>query len=194
MDAFYREAGLGKVVVDRAFLESLAPAAGMPPKKETFLGRVVSTVTGKKQPAIVVRSLDDPMISLGRCCSPIKGEPVTGYITVGKGITVHSLRCPLVVKEILDAQRMVDVAWDDAFKGSFRAKLLVKSEDSPGVLAKVATVISRLEGNITKAEIATFADGKGNLCLEMSVRDIRHLEAILGGLAEIKEIISAERV
>jgi guanosine-3',5'-bis(diphosphate) 3'-pyrophosphohydrolase len=194
MEAFYREAGLGKVVVDRAFLESLAPAAGMPPKKETFLGRVVSTMTGKKQPSIVVRSLDDPMISLGRCCSPIKGEPVTGYLTVGKGITVHSLRCPLVIKEILDAQRMVDVAWDDAFKGSFKAKLLVKSVDSPGVLANVATIISRLEGNITKAEIETFADGKGNLCLEMSVRDIRHLEAILGGLAEIKEIISAERV
>jgi len=194
MDEFYRDAGMGKVVIDRPFLEGLAPAAGMAPKKETFLGRVVSKVTGKKLPAIVVRSLDDPMISLGRCCSPIKGEPVTGYITVGKGITVHSLRCPLVVKEVLDAQRMVDVAWDDAFKGSFKAKLLVRSENSPGVLAKVATVISRLEGNITKAEIETFADGKGNVCLEMSVRDIRHLEAILDGLAEFKGIFSAERV
>ena len=78
MDAFYREAGMGKVVIDRAFLDSLSPAAGMPPKKETFLGRVVSTMTGKKQAAIMVRSLDDPMVHLGRCCSPIKGEPVTG--------------------------------------------------------------------------------------------------------------------
>jgi GTP diphosphokinase / guanosine-3',5'-bis(diphosphate) 3'-diphosphatase len=194
LDEFYREAGLGKVVIDRPFLESLAPSAGMAPKKETFLGRVVSTVTGKKQPAIVVRSLDDPMISLGRCCSPIKGEAVIGYITVGKGITVHSLRCPLVVKEVLDAQRMVDVAWDDAFKGSFTAKLLVKSENTPGVLAKVATVISRLEGNITKAEIETSPDGKGIICLEMSVRDIRHLEAILDGLAEFKDVFSADRV
>lgn len=194
MDEFYREAGLGKVVIDRRFLESLDPAAGMPPRKESFLGRVMSTVTGKKQPAILVRSLDDPMLSLGRCCSPIKGEPATGYITVGKGITVHSLRCPLVVKEVLDGQRMVDVAWDDGFKGSFTAKLLVKAEDSPGVLAKVATVISQLEGNITKAEVATFAGKRGKLSLEMSVRDIRHLEAILSGLAEIREIFSAERV
>jgi GTP pyrophosphokinase len=166
----------------------------MPPRKESFLGRVMSTVTGKKQPALLVRSLDDPMIHLGRCCFPIKGEPVTGYITIGKGITVHSLRCPLVVKEVLDGQRMVDVAWDDGFKGSFKAKLLVKTEDSPGVLAKVATVISRLEGNITKAEVATFANKRGNLCLEMSIRDIRHLEAIFAGLAEIREIFSAERV
>jgi guanosine-3',5'-bis(diphosphate) 3'-pyrophosphohydrolase len=194
MDEFYREAGLGKVVIDRRFLESLVPAAGMPLRKESFLGRVMSTMTGKKQPVILIRSPDDPMISLARCCSPIKGEPVTGYITVGKGITVHSLRCPLVVKEVLDGQRMVDVAWDDGFKGSFKAKLLVKTEDSPGVLAKVATVISRLEGNITRAEVATFAGKRGNLSLALSVRDIRHLEAILAGLAEIREIFSTERV
>jgi GTP diphosphokinase / guanosine-3',5'-bis(diphosphate) 3'-diphosphatase len=193
MDDLYREAGLGRVVVDRRFLESLVPAAGMPPRKETFLGRVVSSVTGRRPQTILVRGLDDPLVRLGRCCSPIKGEPVTGYITAGKGITVHSLRCSLVTREMLDAQRMVEVAWDDAFEGPFRAKLHITSEDTPGVLAEVATVISRLEGNIAKAEVATSADGKGRLDLDVSVRDIRHLEAILAELAEIREILSAER-
>jgi GTP pyrophosphokinase len=194
MDEFYRHAGMGKVVIDKSFMERLSPASGIPPRKATFLERVVSKVTRKPSPGILVKSLDDPMISLAKCCSPIKGEPVTGYITVGKGITVHSLRCPLVSKEVLDGQRMVDVAWDDSFQGSFKAKLLIKAMDSPGVLAKVATLIAQLDGNITKAEIAIFADGQANLNLELSIRDVRHLDGILEGLGQIKEISSAERV
>jgi GTP pyrophosphokinase len=193
MNDFYCHAGMGKVVIDKPFMEKLSPAFGMPPKKATFLERMVSKVTRKSSPGILVKSLDDPMISLAKCCSPIKGEPVTGYITVGKGITVHSLRCPLVNKEVLDGQRMVDVAWDDSYQGTFKAKLLIKAADSPGVLAKVATLIAHLEGNITKAEIAIFADGQANLNLELSIRDIRHLDGILEGLGQIKEISSAER-
>jgi len=194
MNEFYRHAGMGKVVIDKPFLERLSPASGIPQKKATFLERMVSKVTRRSSPGILVKSLDDPMISLAKCCSPIKGEPVTGYITVGKGITVHSLRCPLVSKEVLDGQRMVDVAWDDSYQGTFKAKLLIKAADSPGVLAKVATLIAQLEGNITKAEIAIFADSRANLNLELSIRDIRHLDGILEGLGQIKEISSAERV
>jgi (p)ppGpp synthase/HD superfamily hydrolase len=89
---------------------------------------------------------------------------------------------------------MVDVAWDDSFQGSFKAKLLIKALDSPGVLAKVATLIAQLDGNITKAEIAIFGDGQANLNLELSIRDVRHLDGILEGLGQIKEISSAERI
>jgi GTP diphosphokinase / guanosine-3',5'-bis(diphosphate) 3'-diphosphatase len=193
MNELYGYAGMGKVVLDRSFLEKLSPSSGIPPKKATFIERMVSKVARKPSPGILIKSLDDQMISLAKCCSPIKGEPASGYITVGKGITVHSQRCPLVVKEILDSQRMVDVAWDDSFRGNFRAKLLIKVLDSPGMLAKIATLIAHLEGNITRAQIETFANGLANLDLEVSIRDILHLERILEGLRQIKEISSAER-
>ena len=193
LDEFYGDIGLGRTVIDGPFLENLSPAAGSPAKKETFFGRVVSRVAGKKPPVILIKSLDDPMITLARCCAPIKGEPVTGYITAGKGVTVHALRCSLVTREILDSQRMVEVVWDNSFHGSFRAKLNVGAADSPGVLAKVATLIAQLDGNITKAEVATFADGKGNIRLEVSIRDIRHLDEIVAGLAGMDEVLSVSR-
>jgi GTP pyrophosphokinase len=141
-----------------------------------------------------VKALDDPMIRLAQCCSPIKGEPVVGYATAGKGITVHSLRCPLVTKEILDGRRLVDVSWSPSLAGTFKARLLIKSKDSPGVLGKVATAIARLEGNIAKAEVATFASGKAQISLSVLIADVRHLEEIKRRIAALEEVVSVERI
>jgi GTP pyrophosphokinase len=83
---------------------------------------------------ILIKSLDDQMISLAKCCSPIKGEPASGYITVGKGITVHSQRCPLVVKSW--TARIVDVVWDDSF-GAISGRSSSSRSGFPGMLAKI---------------------------------------------------------
>ena len=147
-----------------------------------------------RPPRVRIRALDDPAIRLAKCCSPIKGEPVVGYLTAGRSLTVHSLRCPLVVKEILDSQRLVDASWDPSLRGTFRARLLVKSQDSPGVLASVASAVSRFDGNITKAEVATFAGERARISLEVLIRDLRHLEEISKRIAALKEVVSVERV
>ena len=163
-------------------------------KKETLLKKVVTKVTKKPRPAIKVQDSEGTILSLAKCCSPIKGEPIIGYITAGKGITVHSLRCPLVSKEILDSQRMVEVLWDESTSGPFKGRLLIKGDDSPGVLAKLTSVIAQSDGNITKAEVATFADKKAQIKLSLTIRDINHLETIMKKISKIKEISSIERV
>ncbi len=141
-----------------------------------------------------IRALDDPSLRLAKCCSPIKGEPVVGYVTAGRRVTVHSLRCPRVTKEILDGQRLVDASWDPALTGTFKARLLVRAQDSPGVLANVAAAVSRFDGNIAKAEVATFAGGKARIGLDVLIRDLRHLEEISKRIAALKEVLSVERV
>jgi GTP pyrophosphokinase len=115
-------------------------------------------------------------------------------MTSGKGITVHSLRCPLIIKELLDPERMVEASWDRAIKGVYTGKLLIKGEDSPGVLAKLTTVIAQQKGNITKAEVVTFPDRKGQIKLMINIQDIEHLEKIIEKISGIKEIFSVERV
>jgi len=141
-----------------------------------------------------IKVLDDPALRLAKCCSPIKGEPVVGYLSAAGGVTVHSLRCPLVTREVLDARRLVDVSWDPSLAGTFKARLLVKSHDSPGVLAKVAATIAGLEGNIARAEVATFAGQKARISLEVRIEDTRHLEEISKRIAALKEVVSVERV
>lgn len=194
LEEFFRQAGLGKIVIDGKFIQDVFPASPVAPRGKARPGKGPGRAVRRPGSAIRIKALEDQMTQLAKCCSPIKGEPIVGYITAGKGITVHSLRCPLVTKEILDSQRLVDVSWDPSLAGTFKARLLVKSQDSPGVLAKVATAIAQLEGNIAKADVATFSSQKARINLEVRIRDIRHLEEISRRIAALKEVVSVERI
>jgi GTP pyrophosphokinase len=194
LDDFYALVGLGKIVVNRKFLEKISPAGLETRKREALLQKVIAKVSKKAAAEIEVRDSNGELVHLAKCCSPIKGEPIIGYITSGKGITAHSLRCSLIANEILDPERLVDVSWGSVAQGSYKAGLLVKAPDSPGLLAKVASSISGLEGNITKAEVKTFADQKAQIKLCLGIRDIKHLDAIMKDISKIKEIYSVERI
>jgi GTP pyrophosphokinase len=194
MEEFYRQAGLGKIVVNPKLIEAVFPAGRVTPRRPGLLRKAAARFAPGPGPGVRIKDIDGQMIKLAKCCSPVKGEPVVGYITAGKGLSVHSLRCPLVTKEILDGQRLIDVSWDPAFAGTFTARLLVKSEDSPGVLAKVATAVAELEGNISKAEAAMLAEGRAKIRLDIRIRDIRHLEDITRRISALKEVLSVERV
>lgn len=188
---FYALIGFGKIVLNKKLMEKIFTPEKFAQKKETLLKKIIPK---KAKPVIQVQDSDGSILALAKCCSPIKGEPIIGYITSGKGITVHSLRCPLVSKEILDTQRMVEVSWDESIEGPFKANLLIKGADSPGVLAKLTAVIAQSEGNITKAEVVTFADKKAQIKFTLTIRDIDHLETIMKKISRIKEISSVERV
>ncbi len=194
MEEFYQAAGLGKIVVDKNLVGSLLPVGRAEPRKDSFLGKVAARVSRKERPGIQIKSLDDHVTKLAKCCSPIKGEPIVGYITAGKGITVHSIRCPRVANEILDSDRLVDVSWDKTSGGIFKARLVIRAADSPGVLARITSVIAQLKGNITKADVSTSADKKGLVRLELDIRDISHLEEISRKIAGLENVSAVERV
>ena len=194
IDDFYALLGFGKVVSNKRLMEKIFPEMDLTAKKESLLGRVVTKVKKKPETVVLVKNEKGASTKLAKCCNPIKGESITGYMTSGKGITVHSLRCPLVTKEILDPQRMIEASWDKAIKGVFSGKLLIKGEDSPGVLARLTTMIAQQKGNITKAEVITFPDKKAQIKLTLNILDIEHLENIIEKISGIKEIFSVERV
>ncbi len=195
LDHFYANIGLGKIVINKKFMAKLNPAGEPVEKKKDLLQKFVEKVSGKPASGIQISTPSAEFIQLARCCSPIKGEPIVGYMTAGKGITIHSTRCPLVVKEILDSERMVEVSWDSAATADYyKTRLLIKANDHPGVLAKVATAITQLGGNITKAEVITTADKKAQIKLRLDIQNMKHLEAIMKKIAGIREIYSVDRV
>ena len=89
---------------------------------------------------------------------------------------------------------MVEVSWDPASEGFFKGRLLINGEDSPGVLAELTSIIAQLEGNITKAEVSTFANKKARIKLVLKIRDINHLENIVKKISEMEKIFSIERI
>lgn len=194
LEDFYLMAGLGKVVVDKRFMEKITAIPSEAPGQTGLLKTVVNRITGKAAASgLVIKDLEDQMINLARCCMPIKGEPVIGYLTSGKGLTVHAQRCYLITKEILDSHRLVEVSWDQNYQGTFKARLLIKSQDSPGVLARVAAAIAELKGNISRAEVNTAADRTAAISLEITISDLPHLETIINKISQLKEIYSVER-
>ena len=194
IEDFYSLVGFGKVVLDKKFMENLFSVENLSDKKESVLKKVALKVTKQSRPGIQVKDIASSHINLAKCCFPIKGEPIVGYITSGKGVTIHSLRCQLIKKEILDQHRMVEASWDDASEGIYKGKLLIKSTHSPGVLAKLTAVIAQSGGNITKAEVITFANNKAEIKFALIIKDIKHLENIIKKSSGIKEVFSVERI
>ena len=194
LEDFFVLIGYGKIILNRNLFQRLFPEENVEKKKETILKKMMTKVAPRAKSEIGVREVEGHQVNLARCCSPIRGESIIGYITSGKGITVHSLRCSLITKEILDNQRMVEVFWDDSTKGTYKGRLLIISDDSPGVLAKLTAIIAQLEGNITKAEVNTSADKKAQIKLVLTIHDLKHLEKIKKKLLGIKEILSVERI
>jgi len=191
---FFSLIGFGKIIINKKFMEHLLFPEKIEKGEETLIKKVLTKVAKRPRSRIQVKGEKEPLVNLAKCCFPIRGEPIIGYITSGKRISVHSLRCPLVAKEILKSEGVVEVSWDNILEGSSVGRLLIKSEDSPGVLAKVASAIAQLKGNITKAQVNTFPDKKAQIKLSVSIRDITHLEAIVKKISRIKEIFSVERV
>ncbi|MFW6129107.1 MAG: TGS domain-containing protein, partial [Candidatus Aminicenantaceae bacterium] len=194
MNEFYAMIGFGKIVLDKKFMNKISPPAKEEKKKRTKLKKVVKKVTKKRSLPLQVKDMKSSLVKLAKCCSPIKGEPIIGYITSGKGVTVHSLRCPLVSKEILDSKRMIEVAWDQSLEGSYKGKLIIVGKDIPGILANLTAVIAQLGGNITKADVATFSDNKTRIRVSLTIQDYKHLKNIIKKISGIKDIYKVKRI
>lgn len=194
IEDFYALIGFGKLVLDKKQMEKFFPEESLAAKKEPLIQKVVTKVTKKPKSMIKVKDIESSSISLAKCCYPIKGEPIVGYITTGKGITIHAQRCSLIKKEILTSERMVEASWDDSGKDTYHGSLAISALDSPGVLASVTAVIAKQGGNITKARADTFADKMAHFRITLSIRDIKHLDGIMKKISEIKGIESVKRI
>jgi GTP diphosphokinase / guanosine-3',5'-bis(diphosphate) 3'-diphosphatase len=136
----------------------------------------------------------DVLMQLSKCCKPVPGEPIRGYITRGRGLTIHAIDCPNFQSLEWDNNRLVEVEWDTELEGTHSVEVSVLTLDRPGVLAKVSAGISQCQANITRAEISTREDRKAVLDFVLEVKNTAHLELILQEIQRVDGILSAKRV
>ena len=136
----------------------------------------------------------DVLMQLSKCCKPVPGEPIRGYITRGRGLTIHAVDCPNFQSLEWEHNRLVEVEWDADVDGPHSVDVSVLTLDRPGVLAKVSSGISQCKANITKAEISTREDQKAVLDFVIEVKNTSHLELILQEIQRVDGILSAKRV
>jgi GTP pyrophosphokinase len=192
LDDFYASVGYGKMI-PRTLVEKLDPQARAHQESEGLIAQAVKKALGMSGRKVGVRGLDDALISLARCCHPIRGESIIGYVTRGRGVTVHSERCPNLEKLLYDPERRIEVAWEGNDESRFEVRVTVLTENRPGMLAKITQAIAAGKSNITNVEAHTFEDHKAEITLVLDIKDVDHLQKIMDKVKGIEGVYQVER-
>ena len=196
LEDLYAGVGFGKVTA-HAFVAGLVPEGELSPAPpEGAVRRAVKRVLGLHDRGVRVRGLDDVMITLAKCCNPVRGEDIVGYITRGRGVSVHSTQCPNLGKLMFDSDRRIPVTWDDGReeRESFDVKLVMDVTDRQGLLAKIISTIADLKANIKNVDARTYEGQDASIGLVIAVRDREHMVNVVSQLKRIEGVIDVGRV
>jgi guanosine-3',5'-bis(diphosphate) 3'-pyrophosphohydrolase len=195
VEDLYAALGYGKLA-PRNVLERLVPVEELDrpetPKPETAVSRVVRKILPFGAPDIMVVGHNDLLASLAKCCNPVPGEKIVGYITRGRGVSVHSDSCPNVRNLLYDQGRQIDVAWAGEKGASYAIELDVVTDDRPGLLADLTHAIAGEGSNIRRIEARSSEDRKGYVSVSLETSDLKHLEKIfvrLKAISGVREVI-----
>src|SRR5262245_50494070 len=183
----------------KQFLAKFVPMERLREKPpEGAVASVVRRVLGGTEDKITVRGgFDDLLVFRAKCCNPIRGEKIVGYITRGKGVSVHSVTCPNVVNLLYDPERRIEVEWDKAVAADTAAryvvKLIMEVEDRKGVLAAVSAKIADINTNIKNMEAQTAEDQHAQIDVTVEISDLKHLEKVMKSLRAVKGVLGVER-
>ncbi len=193
VDDLYASLGYGKLAA-RQVLAKLAPSglveAGQASRVATTVKRALGLTVDT---TIQVHGHDDLMVYRAKCCNPIRGEKIVGYITRGRGIAVHSKGCLNVQNLLYDADRRIDVEWTGPKYSFYPVKLTLFTADRQGLLADVTSVISGMHCNIQNIEART-GDNKASIDVTLDIVDVEHLEKIVSSLRKVEGVYQVERV
>ncbi len=190
--------GYGKVSM-RQILGRLVPAekleAPPPPDKARPLTDAVKRLLRVGDERIKVKGTDDLLIYRAKCCNPIMGEPIVGYITRGKGVSVHSQSCPNVTNLLYDPERRVAVEWEREGKdaSTYDVRISVDVEDRPGLLAAITALLAGMKTDIRDAEVKTFENRTACIDLTLRINDLKHLDRVVKSVRGVTGVIDVER-
>ena len=145
-----------------------------------------------KDNAVIVDGMSDVVVRMARCCNPIPGDPIVGYVTRGRGITVHTKNCTRIDTCVLG--RNIDVAWNPDFDFKHPVNIRIITHDKPGMLTQISKTINNTEINIKTAIAKSLPDRKASFIFEIEVRDYRELLKVIGHIEALEEVISVSRV
>jgi guanosine-3',5'-bis(diphosphate) 3'-pyrophosphohydrolase len=175
-----------------AILKELFPGEEpKPPKPPTAFERFVSKVR-KSERGVRIQGVDNMMIRYSQCCQPVPGDSVIGYITRGRGISIHRTDCPNVLNLSEHPERRVEIEWEAESQDRFFVRVVVEGTDRRGLLSDIAMAITETGTNIGSAEIRSTDGGMtGSFVVEVS--DLQHLKKVMRAIRNVNGVLAAER-
>ena len=175
--------------------EAIEEPAPVEPPVKPAPGRRIATGDGDL--AISVTGIDQVMVYRAKCCNPIRGEPIVGYITRGKGVAVHSVQCPNVQNLMYEVERKIDVEWVRSASEPLPVKVIIYTDDRPGILNQVTSILNAESSNIRSLEArgdTSRQDEAAIVDITMEVRDKKQLDRVITAFRRIPGVRDIERV
>ncbi len=189
--------GYGKVAPSQVLQRVLPPEKlAAPQVQDTSVSRITEifkkAVGRTSKTGVRINGIDDVMVRFGRCCNPVPGDAILGFITRGRGVTVHTAGCEKVLST--DNERRVDVQWD--IKGDFKRPVTVRvlTADRPGLLADISQKFSAAGVNISQANCRSTGDDRAVNTFEVAITDLKQLQGVMTAIERIKGVFAVERV
>jgi GTP pyrophosphokinase len=151
-------------------------------KKDAAAAHVGVSLTG----------IDDIMVRYAKCCDPIPGDEIIGYISRGRGVVVHTANC-IHVRD-MDPERLVDVHWDIREKREYQVLMRIICNDKKGILADISAAISLMDVNITQAQTNTETDGKATCDFTVNVNDLDQFNRVVAAVRKVRGVVSVQRL
>ncbi len=189
--------GYGKTDTD-AVLRTLAPPApdGAPsiapePLREGRIAGFVRKITGAGDGGIKLNGIDDVLVRYAKCCNPLPGDDILGFITRGRGITIHRRGCQKAFDT--DPERRVEIAWDQKAKINRNVQLKIVTANRPGILATVGSTFSEQGINISEANCRAGDDGRAVNVFTFVCSDLGQLKGVMRALSKVQGVVAVER-
>ena len=195
VDDLIAAVGYGKVTANQIIGKILPQERLEQQREEQEEGRLkhlFKKITRGPKDALLIKGIDNVMVRYAGCCNPLPGDKVVGFITRGRGVTIHAADCQNAMDD--DPNRKVEVEWDSTKEYSYPVRIRIYSDDKKGLLAEISTSISSNEANITNARVDTTEEKKAVSTFEMEIRDLNHLKKVIKALEKIKGVDRVERL
>jgi GTP diphosphokinase / guanosine-3',5'-bis(diphosphate) 3'-diphosphatase len=187
IDDFYAAVGYGAVGA-----QSVVMRLGVVDDAQTALPTVAPPPSPQRAGGVRVKGVGDLLVRFGRCCHPIPGDPIQGFITRGKGVTVHLRTCPTVLNE-REVSRLIDVEWEAAPTQTYPIAVRVEAYDRTGLLSDITQVVAEAKVNILAADVAVGSDHTAVVRATLEVASVSQLARVLARIEQLKDVISVQR-
>ncbi len=198
LDHLLVDIGYGKIAPDEVVKELVPPEdlknlhVVAPPEPQSKLSRFVGKITRRGRSPVKISGISDVLVQFGKCCNPVPGDSIVGFVTRGRGVVVHTSDCARVLAS--DPARCVVVEWDLESGVSRIAKIKVECVDRPGLLAAMTEAITDCKVNIAEATVRTMDDHKAINIFAVEISNLQQLRQVIHALEKVKGIIVVERV
>ena len=192
VDDLIANVGYGKITPLQV-LRKFAPKIDEEEVDESIFNKLMERVRKKKpKTGVLVKGVDDILIKFGKCCQPVPGDPIVGYITRGFGVTVHRTNCVNALR--MNPERQIEVSWSQQVTETYPVNIRIISQDRMGLLADLVGNISKLGANILNAKTDTRENKVVDSFFTIGVEDTAHLEKILAAVKKVKHVQEVKRV